>query len=133
MFSEYIAPELLETLNTSLKSLRSKHDATCDYWSMGIIGYELVTEETPFKDDSVGSTYLKISKHCDGTAKLKYPGDVVVSDEFRDFIDHLVTKSSKRLTYVQIIKHEYFEGVSWDNLRYQVMIFYTFLYLFQCS
>lgn len=122
IFLEYIAPELLDKLNSSIKSLRSTHDATCDYWSMGIIGYELVTEETPFKDDSVGSTYLKISKHCDGSATLKYPGDIVVSDEFRDLIDRLVTKSSKRLTYAQIIKHDYFHGIPWDSLRNQVII-----------
>uniref|UniRef100_A0A182SLE6 Protein kinase domain-containing protein n=1 Tax=Anopheles maculatus TaxID=74869 RepID=A0A182SLE6_9DIPT len=51
---DYIAPEVLQTLSTVGRATSSaKHDVTCDFWSMGIIGYEFITEHTPFHGDNV--------------------------------------------------------------------------------
>lgn len=98
---------------------------TCDFWSMGVIGYELITEVTPFHDDNVAETYTKILNHCeDGfygrEKKLQYPSDIEVTREFRDFIDKLVTKPNKRLTFQQITEHSFFTEINWNNLRNQV-------------
>lgn len=122
---DYIAPELLDTLSTAAAthSTRSVHDATCDFWSMGIIGYEFLTEETPFHADSVTETYALIDKHVSGDGAvpaLKYPGELEVTRDFRSLIDALVTRKSKRLTYTQILQHSFFQDVEWDHLRLQV-------------
>lgn len=127
---DYIAPELLEIFNSSKISnisptTLSKHDVTCDFWSMGIIGYELITEETPFHHDNAFETYNKVLNHCKPDSngrerRLSFPMGIIISEDFKDLIDKLVTKPMKRLTYQQIIKHKYFNGVNWESLRRQV-------------
>lgn len=89
---------------------------------MGVIGYEFLTETTPFYDDNVHETYSNILSHIsDKNVKpLDYPDGVEVSKDFRDLIDQLVTRKSKRLGYHQIVQHQFFEGIGWDSLRHQV-------------
>ncbi|XP_055535356.1 citron Rho-interacting kinase [Wyeomyia smithii] len=119
---DYVAPELLQTLSTTSRSPNSNHDVTCDFWSMGIIGYEFVTETTPFHDENVNETYSKIVAHCEGrfTRKLQYPAHVSISSHYRDLIDRLVTKASNRMGYSEIRQHPFFSDVKWDKLRYQI-------------
>lgn len=89
---------------------------------MGVIGYELVTEVTPFHNDNVNTTYSEIVAHCESrlSKKLVYPEELQLSPNFRDLIDHLVTKMSRRFTYKQIVNHPFFSGIVWENLRHQV-------------
>ena len=35
----------------------------CDWWSLGIIAYELLYESTPFEDDSTSKTYANIMNY----------------------------------------------------------------------
>lgn len=119
---DYIAPELLQTLST-IHITKSVHDVTCDFWSMGIIGYELVTEVTPFHEENVHETYSKILYHCDAHTlkpKLEYPDKVTASDEFKSLIDSLVTIVDRRLTYKKIVAHPFFRGINFASLRDQV-------------
>ncbi|XP_058832110.1 citron rho-interacting kinase [Topomyia yanbarensis] len=119
---DYVAPELLQALSTTSRSPRSNHDVTCDFWSMGIIGYEFLTESTPFHDENVNETYSKIMAHCEGryTNKLEYPAHVSISSHYRDLIDRLVTKVSNRMGYAEIKKHPFFSDVNWEKLRYRI-------------
>lgn len=90
---------------------------------MGVIGYEFLTETTPFHDDNVHETYSNILGHCDDklpTHPLTYPDGLDVSTHFRSLIDGLVTNKSRRLSYHQIVKHPFFDGIEWDQLRHQV-------------
>lgn len=88
---------------------------------MGVIGFELLTETTPFRFDDVNETYARILAHGerDKVQNLKYPANMQVSIEFRDLIDHLVSNQKNRFTYNQIILHPYFETIRWDSLRLQ--------------
>ncbi|EAT36011.1 AAEL011879-PA [Aedes aegypti] len=119
---DYIAPELLQTLSTTIKSSRGNHDVTCDFWSMGIIGYEFITETTPFHDENVNETYSKILSHCEGrfARKLEYPAHVAISSHFRDLLDRLVTKVSNRIGYKEIKRHPFFSDINWEKLRYKI-------------
>lgn len=120
---DYIAPELLQTLSTA-NVTKSVHGVSCDYWSMGIIGYEFITETTPFHDDNVHETYSKIMAHTEDAAattlKLSYPLGIVVSKEYRHLLDNLVCEPEKRLRYEQIVRHPYFKDTDWLNLRQRV-------------
>lgn len=116
---DYAAPEVFNNLNKLNQSFVN-HDESCDFWAIGIIGYQLVTDSTPFRDDNFSKLYSKITKHCDNNEKLTYPGDIKVSDDFRDLIDKLVTKQSRRIHYKKIVEHDFFKGIVWNNLRYQV-------------
>lgn len=88
---------------------------------MGVIGYELITETTPFHNENVNETYSRILAHCDGykVKSLQYPSELEVSEEFRDLIDHLVTSQKNRITFNKIILHPYFKSIRWDSLRLQ--------------
>uniref|UniRef100_A0A182Q6M2 non-specific serine/threonine protein kinase n=1 Tax=Anopheles farauti TaxID=69004 RepID=A0A182Q6M2_9DIPT len=119
---DYIAPELLQTLSTAGRSAScTKHDVTCDFWSMGIIGYEFLTEQTPFHGENVNETYSKILAHCEGKrTKLVYPSHVSISRHFRDLLDRLVTRVSNRISYAEIVRHPFFGDLNWDRLRYMI-------------
>ncbi|XP_053662661.1 citron rho-interacting kinase [Anopheles marshallii] len=120
---DYIAPEVLQTLSTVGRSMHSaKHDVTCDYWSMGIIGYEFIAEQTPFHGDNVNETYSKILEYCEGRVakKLSYPSHVSISASYRDLLDRLVTNVSNRISYPEIVRHPFFGDLNWDRLRYMI-------------
>ncbi|XP_068142732.1 LOW QUALITY PROTEIN: citron Rho-interacting kinase [Drosophila tropicalis] len=119
---DYIAPELLQTIST-YKLSKSMHDVSCDYWSMGIIGYELMCDITPFHDDNVHDTYSKILSHCEEShlkELITFPSDLKVSANYKNLIESLVTNPSKRLTYNQLVKHPFFDHIQWNTLRSQV-------------
>lgn len=96
---------------------------SCDFWSMGIIGYELICEVTPFHEDNVHETYSKILSHCE-ESRLKelisFPIELKLSYNYKNLIESLVTKPSKRLNYEAIRKHPFFEDIKWDSLRSEV-------------
>ncbi|KAH8338319.1 hypothetical protein KR067_013169 [Drosophila pandora] len=123
---DYIAPELLQTIST-YKLSKSMHDVSrtvsCDYWSMGIIGYELICETTPFHEDNVHETYSKILSHCEEShlkELISFPSDLKVSHNYRNLIESLVTNPSRRLSYERIKKHPFFDEIQWASIRSQV-------------
>lgn len=89
---------------------------------MGIIGYEFVSEITPFHDDNVHETYSKILSHAESTKaeELKFPSNVHVSEEFKNLINRLVIRQKNRLNYSQIVRHSFFANLDWNNLRNKV-------------
>lgn len=121
---DYIAPELLQTIST-YKLSKSMHDVSCDYWSMGIIGYELICEITPFHEDNVHETYSKILSHCEESQHrlkeiINFPSDLKISSNLKNLICSLVTNPTNRLSYEQIVKHPFFETIQWSTVRSQV-------------
>ena len=52
---EYIAPEVLTSLDSA-----ADYGVCCDWWSLGIIAYELLFEVTPFEGKSTTQTYGNI-------------------------------------------------------------------------
>lgn len=52
---EYIAPEVLTSLDRT-----ADYGVCCDWWSLGIIAYELLFEVTPFEGESTTQTYSNI-------------------------------------------------------------------------
>ena len=52
---EYIAPEVLTSLDKS-----ANYGVCCDWWSLGIIAYELLYQATPFEGETTSQTYAKI-------------------------------------------------------------------------
>lgn len=96
---------------------------SCDYWSMGIIGYELICEVTPFHEDNVHETYSKILSYCEESSLrelITFPTELKLSQNYKNLIESLVTNPSKRLNYEAIRKHLFFENIKWDSLRSEV-------------
>lgn len=90
---------------------------SCDYWSVGVIAYELVTGNTPFAGKSATSIYTKIMSH---TNNLKFPPDVVLSQAYVSLVKNLITDPKSRIAHKQILKHPLFKNVDFCGLREQV-------------
>lgn len=57
---DYISPELLQAIQGDLTI---EYGAATDWWSLGIVMYEMLYGETPFSDDSVLVIYRRILEH----------------------------------------------------------------------
>ncbi|XP_036344195.1 citron Rho-interacting kinase [Rhagoletis pomonella] len=119
---DYIAPELLQTIST-YKLTKSMHDVSCDFWSLGIIGYELICEVTPFHEDNVHETYSKILSHCEDSHLkeiVTFPEDLKVSENYKNLIGSLVTNPTNRLSFEKICQHPFFDCIKWETVRSQM-------------
>ncbi|TID29344.1 hypothetical protein CANINC_002027 [Pichia inconspicua] len=103
---DYIAPEIIAV---------QPYTKAVDWWSFGILIYEMIAGTTPFYDPSPMKTYENITK-----AEVIYPNHFQM-----DVIDLLKGLINKDVTYrlgnlkngVQDIKnHPWFSEVIWENL-----------------
>lgn len=56
---DYIAPEVL----SSMERQRKSYGKPCDWWSLGIVAYEMLYGQCPFSDTKVVVTYSNIMNH----------------------------------------------------------------------
>ncbi|XP_018326269.1 cGMP-dependent protein kinase, isozyme 1-like [Agrilus planipennis] len=108
---EYMSPEII---------LLQGHDKATDYWSFGILIYELLVGKTPFRsnDSSHMTTYNLIL--C-GFKNIRFPN--VLSKPAQNLIMKLCKlKASKRLGCQKdgaedVKSHKWYEGFDWKKLR----------------
>lgn len=100
---EYLAPELL---------LNQGYTRSVDWWTLGILLYEMLTGLPPFYDDDVPTMYRKILQN-----ELKFPTWLENTDA-QDLLIKLIQKDpSKRLNDAQVIKnHSFFKDIDWQKL-----------------
>lgn len=102
---DYIAPEII---------LNKRHSFTVDWWSLGILTFEMFTGVPPFHDE----TQKKIFKNV-LSGKFEFPKDINISYEAIDFIKKLlVLEPEKRLGNVEddVINHPFLFGIKKNNL-----------------
>lgn len=107
---EYIAPEVIRG---------NGHTASVDWWTLGILTYEMLFGFTPFKGDNTNQTFSNILKN-----DVYFPNNNDISRTCKDLIKKLlVKKESKRLGSKfgasEIKKHPFFKTVQWALLRNQ--------------
>ncbi|QLG73516.1 hypothetical protein HG535_0F00260 [Zygotorulaspora mrakii] len=105
---EYIAPEVIRG---------NGHTAAVDWWTLGILTYEMLFGFTPFKGDNTNETFCNILKN-----DVSFPNNNEISRSCRDLIKRLLIKNeSKRLGSrmgaADIKKHPFFKKVQWSLLR----------------
>ena len=86
-----------------------------DWWSLGILLYEMVCGVDPFADDSPMKIYENIFE-----GKIKFTNDF--DDNSKSLIKHLVERDiSKRYGNLKngvedIKNHEFFKSMNWNKL-----------------
>eukprot|EP00943_MAST-04B_sp_MAST-4B-sp1_P007934 g7934.t1 len=104
---EYLAPEILT---------RSGHGASVDWWSLGMLLYEMLTGLPPWYTKDRRELFRRIQ-----SAPLVFPSHVSsrATSIIRGFLERNVKKrlGSKKQNGVEGIKnHEFFDGLDWDRL-----------------
>ena len=104
---EYLAPEILT---------RSGHGAGVDWWSLGMLLYEMLTGLPPWYTKDRRELFRRIQ-----SAPLVFPSHVSsrATSIIRGFLERNVKKrlGSKKMNGVEGIKsHEFFNGLDWDRL-----------------
>ncbi|KAH9396815.1 cGMP-dependent protein kinase 1, partial [Tyrophagus putrescentiae] len=110
---EYVAPEII---------LNRGHDHSADYWSLGVLMYELLTGSPPFTGDDPMHTYNIILKGIDA---IDFPRNI--SRGAKNLIKKLCRDNpAERLGYQKggiedIKKHEWFKFFNFENLKAKKM------------
>ncbi|NXJ00200.1 CTRO kinase, partial [Psophia crepitans] len=108
---DYMAPEMLTGLNGDGKA---SYGPECDWWSLGVIAYEMIYGRSPFAEGTSAKTFNNIMNF---QRFLKFPEDVKVSSEFLDLIQSLLCGQKERLGYEGLCCHPFFSKVDWNNIR----------------
>lgn len=104
---EYLSPEII---------LGTGHNKSADWWSYGILIFEMLFGIPPFYCDNNERMYQLIIH-----SELKFPKKITISDNAKDFIKKLLNKNQeKRLgsknDFDEMKIHPWFDGLNWDDL-----------------
>uniref|UniRef100_A0A8C7B4W9 Citron Rho-interacting kinase n=1 Tax=Neovison vison TaxID=452646 RepID=A0A8C7B4W9_NEOVI len=108
---DYMAPEVLTVLNGDGKGTYS---LDCDWWSVGVIAYEMVYGRSPFTEGTSARTFNNIMNF---QRFLKFPDDPKVSGELLDLIQSLLCGQKERLKFEGLCCHPFFSKIDWDHIR----------------
>lgn len=84
-----------------------------DYWSVGIILFELIVGEPPFYSESIVQTYQRIKNH---EKELVFPENIEMSDAAKDLIRKLLSAPDSRLGRngaAEVKEHAFFKNSKW--------------------
>ena len=105
---DYIAPEVFS---------QSGYGEEADWWSIGVMFFEMVVGFPPFFSENPSDTCKKIVKWKE---HFSIPSDANLSPEAENFILRMVSPPETRLGIhgvEEIKKHPYFKGIDWNNIR----------------
>ncbi|XP_015672959.1 citron Rho-interacting kinase isoform X2 [Protobothrops mucrosquamatus] len=106
---DYMAPEVLSALSNS----KASYGSGCDWWSLGVVAYEMTYGKSPFTKGTSAKTFNNILNF---QRFLKFPQDVKVSHEFLDLLQGLLCGPKERLDYEGLCCHPFFSHVDWSAI-----------------
>ena len=105
---DYIAPEVFS---------QNGYGEEADWWSIGVMFFEMVVGFPPFFSENPSDTCKKIVKWKE---HFSIPSDANLSPEAESFILRMVSPAETRLGIhgvEEIKKHPFFKGIDWNNIR----------------
>merc|ERR1719289_168976 len=103
---EYLAPEILQ---------KQGHGKAVDWWSLGILCFELATGQPPFYHNNLHTMYRKIR-----TESARFP--IYMNAHCKDFISKLLIRDPKRRLgsgdgdVEDLQKEPWFKNMNWEDL-----------------
>ena len=104
----YVAPEVI---------MKKGYGKEIDWWSLGVILFEMLTGYTPFCSKKTQDVCFKIT-HFE--QYLRFPSKCKISDTCKDLIFKLVNNSEVRLGKNgsgEIKAHPFFKGINWLKIK----------------
>jgi serine/threonine protein kinase len=105
---EYLAPEVLQNQG---------YGKDVDWWSLGILIFEMLVGRPPFYSENVNEMYDKILHD-----RLVFPSSVSVPPDAKDLLEKLLVRDPKKrlgtgeADAVPIRDHQFFASMDWDKL-----------------
>ncbi|KAK8105616.1 hypothetical protein PG999_008975 [Apiospora kogelbergensis] len=103
---EYLAPELL---------MGNGYNKTVDWWTLGVLLYEMLTGLPPFYDENTNEMYRKILSE-----PLHFPGPEVVPPAAKDLLTKLLNRDPEHRLgaggSAEIKAHPFFHAIDWRKL-----------------
>ncbi|KAH6762219.1 KCBP-interacting protein kinase [Perilla frutescens var. hirtella] len=105
---EYLAPEIIKG---------ESHGSAVDWWTFGVLLYELLYGKTPFKGAGNEETLANVVLQ-----PLRFPDSPIISFQVRDLIRGLLVKEPEsrlgtETGAAEIKRHPFFEGLNWALIR----------------
>jgi len=95
--------------------LQTGYDKSCDWWSLGVIMFEMLIGYPPFCSETPQETYNKI---MNWRRTLEFPPEVPISRTAKKTIQRLCEGADKRVKDIKDIKKlNWFSNVDWDHIR----------------
>lgn len=118
----YMAPEIMKIFisggNNDPLTVRNSYDSKCDLWSLGLIIYECVYKEHPYKDSL---NILDLNKNIFTNKIIFYEtnkNNVKIDLLLRDLLSRmLVIDTSKRISWEDYFNHDWFNSEININLN----------------
>ena len=103
---DYIAPEVFQ---------QTGYDRACDWWSLGVIMFEMLIGYPPFCSETPQETYAKIMAWRES---LEFPPEVPVSRAARKTIKRFCDGSTTRVSCLGDVKKlAWLSTVDWEHIR----------------
>ncbi|XP_025846608.2 serine/threonine-protein kinase 38 isoform X1 [Vulpes vulpes] len=105
---DYIAPEVF---------MQTGYNKLCDWWSLGVIMYEMLIGYPPFCSETPQETYKKVMNWKE---TLTFPPEVPISEKAKDLILRFCSEWEHRIGapgVEEIKSNSFFEGVDWEHIR----------------
>ena len=105
--AEYVAPEVIR---------RQPYELAAEWWSLGILTYEMVSGFTPFVGQSTAATFQRILH-----AGLQFRDDITLTNECKDFIQRCLQRDpgvrlGKKRGAAELKGHRWMRPVQWSLL-----------------
>merc|ERR1719348_551710 len=103
---DYIAPEVF---------LQTGYDKSCDWWSLGVIMFEMLIGYPPFCSETPQETYRKV---MNWKTTLEFPPEVPISETAMKTIKRFCDDREDRVQSKEEIQSlQWFQHVDWDHIR----------------
>ncbi|GAC94623.1 likely protein kinase [Pseudozyma hubeiensis SY62] len=105
---EYIAPEVIKGCG---------HTSAVDWWTLGILIYEMIFATTPFKGSTRNETFSNVLRN-----EVQFPDSIPISSFGKSLIRKLLIKDELKRMGSQsgaseVKQHKWFSSISWGLLR----------------